>query len=158
MNERQLNRRRFLGKAAGATAAVIGFPYVVTSSALGKAGSVAPSNRITMGFIAAGKQSQHLMRSFLNSPGTHVLAGCDVDKLKPERGKKIVEDHYAGKNGGSYKGCDTYGDFRELLTRDDIDAVVIATPDHWHAIIVIESARAGKDIYCEKPLSQTIVE
>ena len=158
MNERQLNRRRFLGKAAGATAAVIGFPYVVTSSALGKAGSVAPSNRITMGFIAAGKQSQHLMSSFLNSPGTHVLAACDVDKLKLERGKKIVEDHYANKNGGTYKGCKTYGDFRELIARDDIDSVVISTPDHWHAITVIQSAKAGKDIYCEKPLSQTIAE
>jgi predicted dehydrogenase len=98
------------------------------------------------------------MGSFLNSSGTHVVAGCDVDRLKLERGKKIVEDHYANKTGGTYKGCDTYGDFRELLARDDIDAVVIATPDHWHAITVIQSAEAGKDIYCEKPLAQTIVE
>jgi predicted dehydrogenase len=111
-----------------------------------------------LGFIGTGKQSQHLMRSFLNSPGTQVLAACDVDRLKLERGKKIVEDFYASKNAGSYKGCDMYGHFRDLLARDDIDAVVIATPDHWHAIIVIESAKAGKDIYCEKPLSQTIVE
>ena len=152
----QMSRRRFIKTAVGTAAASVTFPYLVPSSVLGGAGNTAPSDRITLGFIGTGKQSQHLMRSFLNSPGTHVVAGCDVDKLKLERGKKIVEDHYAGKNGGSYKGCDTYGDFRELLARDDIDAVVIATPDHWHAIIVIESAKAGKDIYCEKPLSQTI--
>jgi len=155
---KHVNRRQFIKQVAGTAAAAMAFPYIVPSSALGGAGNAAPSERITLGFIGTGKQSKHLMRSFLNSPGTHVVAGCDVDKLKLERGKKIVEDHYAGKNGGSYKGCDTYGDFREVLARDDIDAVVIATPDHWHAVIVIESAEAGKDIYCEKPLSQTIVE
>jgi len=156
IKRKEMSRRRFIKSAVGTAAASVTFPYLVPSSALGRSGVTAPSDRITLGFIGTGKQSKHLMRSFLNSPGTHVVAGCDVDKLKLERGKKIVEDHYAGKNGGSYKGCDTYGDFREVLARDDIDAVVIATPDHWHAIIVIESAKAGKDIYCEKPLSQTI--
>jgi len=109
-----------------------------------------------LGFIGAGKQSQHLMDSFLNSPGTQVLAACDVDKLKLARGKKKVEDYYKGK--GRTEQCKGYGDFRDLLAMDDIDAVVISTPDHWHAIAVIESAKAGKDIYCEKPLSQTIKE
>jgi predicted dehydrogenase len=155
IGRQEISRRQFLGRAIGVATATVTFPYVVPSSVLG---GTAPSERITLGFIGTGKQSQHLMRSFLNSPGTQVLAACDVDKLKLERGKKIVEDFYAGKNGGSFKGCDTYGHFRDLLARDDIDAVVIATPDHWHAIIVIESAKAGKDIYCEKPLSQTIVE
>jgi predicted dehydrogenase len=157
IKRKQINRRQFIGSAIG-TAAAMTFPYIVPASALGGAGNSTPSERITLGFIGTGKQSQHLMRSFLNSPGTNVLAVCDVDKLKLERGKKMVENHYAKKNGGPYKGCDTYGYFRELLARDDIDAVVIATPDHWHAIIVIESAKAGKDIYCEKPLSQTIAE
>jgi predicted dehydrogenase len=155
-DRKQISRRRFLGRAVGAAGAASAFPYIVPASVLGGGGDAAPSERITLGFIGTGKQSQHLMRSFLNSPGTQVLAACDVDKLKLARGKKIVEDFYAGKNGGSFKGCDTYGYFRDLLARDDIDAVVIATPDHWHAIIVIESAKAGKDIYCEKPLSQTI--
>ena len=155
VKRKEINRRQFLKGAAGSAAASVVFPYLVPSSVFG--GS-APSERITLGFIGTGKQSQHLMRSFLNSPGTQVLAACDVDRLKLERGKKIVEDFYASKNAGSYKGCDMYGHFRDLLARDDIDAVVIATPDHWHAIIVIESAKAGKDIYCEKPLSQTIVE
>ena len=158
VTRKEISRRQFIKRAVSTGAVSVAFPYIISASALGGTGNAAPSERITLGFIGTGKQSQHLMRSFLNSPGTHVLAGCDVDKLKLERGKKIVEDHYAGKNGGSYKGCDTYGDFRELLARDDIDAVVIATPDHWHAVIVIESAEAGKDIYCEKPLSQTIVE
>ena len=149
MREKEINRRQFIKRAAGTATAVISFPHIVPASALGKAGDVAPSERITLGFIATGKQSKHLMRSFLNSPGTHVLAACDVDKLKLARGKKIVEDHYANKSGGTYKGCDTYGDFRELLARDDIDAVVISTPDHWHAITVIQSAMTGKDIFCE---------
>jgi len=154
-NVNRISRRQFFRRAAGTALGTISFPYIVSSSVFGAS---APSERITLGFIGTGKQSQHLMRSFLNSPGTQVLAACDVDRLKLERGKKIVEDHYAGKKSGSYKGCDTYGDFRDLLARDDIDAVVIATPDHWHAIIVIESAKSGKDIYCEKPLSQTIAE
>ena len=79
------------------------------------------------------------MRSFLNSPGTQVLAACDVDKLKLARGKKIVEDHYKGK--GRSEQCAAYGDYREITGRDDIDAVVISTPDHWHAITVIDSAK-----------------
>jgi predicted dehydrogenase len=152
---KNMNRRDFLRAAAG-TAAVATFPYVVPSSVLG---AEAPSNRIVLGFIACGKQSQHLMRSFLNSPGAQVVAACDVDKLKLERSsKQIVEKHYADKKDGSYQGCATYGDFRDLLARSDIDAVVISTPDHWHAVTVIESCKAGKDIYCEKPLSQTIRE
>jgi predicted dehydrogenase len=155
VTKNSISRRQFIKRAVGTTTAAVAFPYLVPRSVLGGA---APSERITLGFIGTGKQSKHLMKSFLNSPGTHVLAGCDVDKLKLARGKKIVEDFYAGKNGGSYKGYDTYHDFRDLLARDDIDAVVIATPDHWHAITVIRSAQAGKDIYCEKPLSQTIVE
>jgi len=150
-----LSRRQFLSRATGAAIGGVALPYFVPASVFAGAGN-APSERITLGFIGTGKQSKHLMSSFLNSPGTRVVAACDVDKLKLARGKKIVEDHYAGKSGSSYKGCDTYGDFRDLIARDDIDAVVIATPDHWHAITVIQSAQAGKDIYCEKPLSQTI--
>ena len=154
----RISRRRFMSRAVGTAVAAVAFPHVVPASALAGAGNAAPSERITLGFIGAGKQSQHLMRSFLNSPGTHVVAACDVDRLKLERGKEIVEDYYAGKSAGTYKGCDIYGDFRELLARSDIDAVVISTPDHWHAVTVIQSAEAGKDIYCEKPLSQTIAQ
>ena len=152
---KNMNRRDFLRAAAG-TAAVAAFPAVVPSSVLG---AEAPSKRITLGFIGCGKQSQHLMRSFLGSPGTQVVAACDVDKLKLERSsKQIVEKHYADRKNTSYQGCATYADFRNLLSRNDIDAVVISTPDHWHAVTVIESCKAGKDVYCEKPLCQTIQE
>jgi len=119
VKQRGINRRAFIKRAAGTAAAVVSFPYIVSSSALGRAGGTAASDRITLGFIGTGKQSKHLMRSFLNSAGTHVLAACDVDKLKLERGQKIVEDHYAKKGGGTYKGCKSYGDFRELVARDD---------------------------------------
>ncbi|UCC98439.1 MAG: Gfo/Idh/MocA family oxidoreductase [Phycisphaerales bacterium] len=158
MKTRRVNRRQFISGAVSAAVATVTFPHIVPASALGGTANAAASERITLGFIGAGKQSKHLMRSFLNSPGTHVVAACDVDRLKLERGKKMVEDYYAGRSGGAYKGCDTYGDFRRVLARDDIDAVVISTPDHWHAVTVIQSAEAGKDIYCEKPLSQTIAE
>ena len=151
-----ITRRQFLRTVVTSTGAII-FPYVVSSSSLGKAGNIAPSNRITLGFIGTGKQSKHLIKSFLR-PDTQMLAACDVDKLKLQRALNMAEEYYAEKTGGTYKGCAGYSDFRDLLARDDIDAVVIATPDHWHAIIVIQSAAAGKDIFCEKPLSQTVVE
>jgi predicted dehydrogenase len=155
MAHQSIHRRDFLKAAAGA-AAVAGLPGVVPSSVFG---AQAPSERITLGFIACGKQSQHLMRAFLNSPGTQVVAACDVDKLKLERSSKgIVDKFYADKKVASYKGCDTYHDFRDVLARKDIDAVVISTPDHWHAAISIAACQAGKDIYCEKPLTQTIAE
>ncbi len=155
MSHKGLNRRNFLKGVAGATA-MVGLPGIVPSSVFG---ADAPSERITIGFIACGKQSQHLMRAFLNQSGTHVVAACDVDKLKLERSSKgIVDKHYADKKDGAYKGCATYHDFRDLLARPDIDAVVISTPDHWHTAISIAACQAGKDIYCEKPLTQTIAE
>ena len=172
MRKERISRRKFLQKATGIAAGATALPYFVPAwhglSArentarmavpLGKASNAPPSDRITLGFIGSGKQSQHLIPSFLNSPGAQVLAICDVDRLKLERGQKIVEDFYAQRSGQPYKGCQAYGNFRELIAREDIDAVVIATPDHWHAIMVIEAAQAGKDIYCEKPLSQKIAE
>ncbi len=158
MKKEEINRRQFIKRAAGIAATAISFPYIVPASVLGQAGNIMPSERITLGFIGMGKQNVYLLRSFLNSSGTQVLAVCDVDRLKLERAQKMVEKHYASRTAGMYKSCAAYGDFRELLARNDIDAVVIATPDHWHAITVIESAKAGKDIYCEKPLSHTIKE
>ncbi|MEN6577851.1 MAG: Gfo/Idh/MocA family oxidoreductase [Phycisphaerales bacterium] len=155
VTHKHINRRDFLKGAAG-VAAMAGLPSIVPSSVFGAG---APSERITIGFIACGKQSQHLMRAFLNQPATHVVAACDVDKLKLERSSKgIVDKHYADEKDGSYKGCSTYHDFRDLLARPDIDAVVISTPDHWHTAISIAACRVGKDIYCEKPLTQTIAE
>jgi predicted dehydrogenase len=151
-----MNRRSFLKKSALVSASALAFPYIVPNSVLS---AEAPSNRIVLGFIGCGKQSVHLLRSFLNSPGTQVVANCDVDKLKLARNMKIATDHYAGRaSSGSYKGVQPYGDFRKLLSRPDIDAVVISTPDHWHGLNTVAAARAGKDVYCEKPLGHNIQE
>jgi len=167
-----ISRRAFLHKAGGALV----FPYVVPSSVLGKAGTTAPSSRITMGSIGVGGMGTNNMRAFLNQGDVQVVAVCDVVKASNEYGhwykngwqgpwfgrepaRKIVEDYYAKKTpSGQYKGCDAYIDFRKLLARDDIDAVCITTPDHWHAVMVVMAAAAGKDIYCEKPLSLTVAE
>ena len=106
-----------------------------------------------------GKQNSGLLNGFLHSKDTQVVAVCDVDTTRRENAKKTVEDYYAKQTDkGTFKGCAAYKDFRELIARKDIDAVVVATPDHWHALIVIAAANAGKDIYCEKPLSLTIAE
>ncbi len=146
-----LGRRGFLKGALGAAA----FPYVVPSSVFG---ADAPSERIVMGLIGTGKQSKHLQRSFMGA-GTQVVAGCDVDKLKLARAEKMANDHYAKqKADGTWKGYKSYGDFRELLAREDIDAVVISTPDHWHGLTTVHAAKAGKDVYCEKPLAHNIAE
>lgn len=122
-------------------------------------GFAAASERIRLGFIGIGIQSRGHLRRFVGTNDTQVVAVCDVVKERLENSKQIVEEGYAKqKDMASYKGCAAYVDFRELLARDDIDAVVIGTPDHWHAIPAVMACRAGKDVYCEKPLSLTITE
>jgi len=176
MEKKQISRRQFLQKVSGIAAVTIGFPHVVASSALGKADNVEPSGRITMGFIGVGGMGTNNMRAFMGHNDVQVVAVCDVVKASNEYGhwykkgwqgpwfgrepaQKIVDDYYASKNQrGQYKSCDAYNDFRELLARDDIDAVCVTTPDHWHAIHTIMAAKAGKHIYCEKPLSLTVAE
>jgi predicted dehydrogenase len=148
-----IQRRAFL-KQVSALAA--GF-HILPASVFGRGGAVTPGEKITLGFIGVGKEGRSLLREFLDEPDARILAVCDVDKLKLERARNLVKEKYAEK-AGSNVDCDVFHDYRELLARDDIDAVVISTPDHWHAIQVVESARAGKDIYCEKPLSLTIRE
>jgi len=119
---------------------------------------VKPNDKITMGFIGMGTQARYLLGGFLNDVEVQVLAVCDVDTTRREFNKKTVDDFYSKKNAQNYKGCDAYNDFRDLLKRKDINAVCIATPDHWHAIPTILACKSGKDIYCEKPLSLTIPE
>jgi len=171
-SERRITRRSFFkhaASAAGAATAAVAFPTIIPASALGAVGSVAPSNRITMGCIGLGGRGTVDMRQFLNNPEVQIVALCDVDAgstnyedhwyrgLAPA--KADVEKRYATqKPSGTWKGCDTYNDFRDLLARQDIDAVCVATPDHWHAFIVVAAAQAGKDIYCEKPLSHNIAD
>jgi predicted dehydrogenase len=147
------SRRQFVrGLAAGAAA----LPLLNTD--LGAAPEKGPNDRITLGFIGVGTMGRGHLGSFLGAPGVQVVTVCDVVAQRREAARKTVNDHYAGKAKGEHKGCDAYNDFRDLLTRKDVDAVVIATPDHWHAIACILAARAGKDIYCEKPLTHSIAE
>jgi hypothetical protein len=159
---RQTISRRSLIKAAACAVAV---PTIVPRSVFG---AHAPSNRINIGFIGLGNQSKVDLPAFLKNDDVQVLAVCDVNKgsdgykdakdfLGREPGKQKVEAYYTDKKSvGKYKGCDAYSDFREVLARDDIDAVVIVVPDHWHALMTIAAAKSGKDIYCEKPLSLTV--
>jgi predicted dehydrogenase len=148
--DKQVSRRDFIASAAGFVA-----PILIPSRVWGA--KTPPSDRLTMGFIGMGKQNRYLLKKFL-AKETQVVAVCDVDTTRRESAKQIVEEAYAQKVPGSHTGCATYRDFRELLARRDIDAVCIATPDHWHAIVVVAAAKAKKDIYCEKPLSLTIHE
>ncbi|MHC4198511.1 MAG: Gfo/Idh/MocA family protein [Planctomycetota bacterium] len=150
----RITRRRFLGRCAGAAAGVA----LVPSSVMGGPGRTSPSDRVVMGCIGVGSRGQLDTKGLMHQ-GAQIVAVCDVDRRARERTKKIVEDHYARKLGrDKYKGCATYNDFRELLARDDIDAVMIATPDHWHVPTAIEAVKRGKDVYVEKPLGMTIAE
>ncbi len=121
-------------------------------------GQKGPNDRITMGFIGVGTQGRGLLNNFLNQPDTQVLAVSDVDTTRRDHSRKTVDEFYSIKGNKDFKGCTGYKDFRELIARKDIDAVVIAAPDHWHAYIAIAACDAGKDVYCEKPLSLTIHE
>ena len=148
------SRRSFLTTTS---TAVIAAPFILPSRIWGA--ETKPNSRLNLGFIGMGKQAGGLMGGFLGKKETQTVAVCDVDTTRRNHAKKTAEGFYAKQaDGGSYKGCDAYNDFRELLARKDIDAVVIATPDHWHAFIAIAAAQAGKDIYCEKPLCQSIHE
>jgi len=171
MNQSQCNfsRRDFLRRTACASAAGFAFPTIVPGSALGLAGKVAPSNRITLAVIGTGNQGFNDINSFLRDDRVQLVAVCDVNRESPgywegkvggrEPARRLIEDTYAeGRRAGTYRGCDAVADFREILGRHDLDAVEICTPDHWHALMVVEACKAKKDIYCQKPLSLTIAE
>jgi len=152
---RGVTRRAFLRRGAAVAAA----PYVLSASVLGREAARPPNDRIVMGSIGVGGRGRGDTQVFLASSETQVVAVCDVDRTRCDRVKKMVDDHYAAQRGkAGYRGCLATGDFREVLARDDIDAVMIATPDHWHALLSVLAARAGKDIYCEKPMSVTVAE
>ncbi len=150
--------RRFFLKRATALSALVAAPTIIPASARGANGQTAPSERITLGHIGMGKQnSGALLGGFLNQPDTQVLAVCDVESKRLKTAQKRANDHYAAQTEkGEYKGCIDYHNYEDLLAREELDAVVIATPDHWHAIMAIHACRAGKDVYCEKPLSLTV--
>ena len=146
----QVTRRAFLQRAAGVAGGIAAFPYFVRARALGKTGTVAPGNRITLGCIGVGGQGTGVMQALLATRQAQVVAICDVDTNR----RRKVNDLLANKYNSA--GCAAYNDFREVVGRDDIDAVMIATPDHWHALPAIAAAKVGKAVYCEKPLALTI--
>jgi predicted dehydrogenase len=139
------NRRSFLKGASAGVAAPFILPSHIWSA------ETKPNDRITMGFIGMGKQSRGLLGNFLGQ-NTQVLAVCDVDTTRRENARERVNSRYKNKD------CKSYNDFREIIKRKDIDAVCIATPDHWHAIPMLAALRSGKDVYCEKPLTHNIHE
>jgi len=144
---KRLSRRDFCRAAAGAAA-----PYVITSTALGAPGRAPASERIVMGAIGLGGRGRHDMQALMNNDDVQMVAVCDVQATRRKIGKLIVDRHYGNSD------CVTYRDFRELLARDDIDAVLVATGDNWQALASIMAAKAGKDIYSEKPMSLTVGE
>lgn len=158
MTFRSISRRRFLSGsvAAGAGMALFG-PAIVPSSVFGAG---APSNRVTLGMIGMGRQAYHSnLKTFLGFSDVQIVAVNDVDSWRLGNAQKAVENGYAKEAAsGTFKGCSTHKDFREILGRGDIDAVMISTPDHWHVPMATAAARAGKDICCEKPLTLSIAE
>jgi predicted dehydrogenase len=147
-HESPLSRRQFLSRAATAAA----LPFIVPGSVLGLRGAVAPSNRIVFGSIGVGNRARATLPNFLALPEIQWLAvsDCRADRLKSA--KELVDRHYGNQD------CQAYEDFRDLLARKDVDAVSIATGNRWHGLGSIYAARAGKDIYCEKPVTLTVQE
>ena len=152
-------RRTFLtsaGKALAATSVVVGFPAIVPASVVG---SAAPSNRINVGAIGVGRISRgHDLPGIWKFDTARIVAVCDLDARRLEDGRTLVNDHYAAQTGRPYDGVTSYRHYLELLANPDIDAVVISTPDHWHALIAIAAVERGKDVYLQKPASLTIME
>jgi predicted dehydrogenase len=151
-----LNRREFLKNAAMVAGTTLLGPTIVPGTVFG---AESPSSRIAVGFIGVGRMGLGDMREVLGFKQAQVVAVCDVDSKRVNHAKQLVETHYGRQSSGqAYKSCSAYGDFMELVERKDIDAVLIATPDHWHALPAIAAAKAGKDIFLQKPLTLTIQE
>src|SRR5712691_2029968 len=145
-----LHRRTFLKTAVSAGAAIIAAPHIIPSSALGKDGAVAPSERIVLGGIGIGNRGTYDLGCFLDQRDVQFVAVCDVKAARRTAVKNMTDQKYGNQD------CDTYRDFRELLDRRDIDAVLIATGPNWHATAAMNATKAGKDIYCEKPCTKNI--
>jgi len=153
-----ISRRTFLGRSLAAAGA-LAMPNLIPAAARGADGEVAPSNRLTVALIGRGAMGSGHLHRLAYDKNFHLLAVCDVDRTRREAAQTTANEIYAATQpDGGYKGCVAYNDYREILARADIDAVLIATPDHWHAWQSIDAAKAGKDIYCEKPVSVTMQE
>jgi predicted dehydrogenase len=149
---RGMNRRQFLKGLSAAAVGALSFPAIVPASVLGKSGATAPSNRIVMAGIGFGMQGFPNMRNFLSKDEVQWVAVCDLDEHPLAQARDIVNAKYGNED------CAVFHDYRDLCLRKDIDAVSIAVPDHWHALLSIECARAGFDIFGEKPFSHSLLE
>lgn len=159
MSDRR-TRRQLLKRTMRGGIALAAAPYVLPSRGARGEPRPAASNRITIGMIGVGRQAAIFnIKQFLDAPDAQIVAVCDVDAWRLDHAKQMVAEHYAQATAsGRYKGCEAYGDFRGLLARDDIDAVMISTPDHWHVPMALAAVRAGKHVCCEKPLTRSIAE
>jgi len=149
---RLCDRRGFLRRSAAALGGLAAAPYVIPATALGGEGRPSASERVVTGYVGVGPRGLLNLREQLSCPDAQVVAVCDVWKNRRDRAKAVVDAHY--KNGD----CRAYNDFRELLERDDVDAVGVATADHWHVPVTIAAAKRGKDVSCEKPLGVSVAE
>ena len=144
----KISRRRFIATSAAAVAA----PTFIPSSALGKDGRPAPSDRIVIGIVGWGMMGPDNTRGLMAEKDCQVVAACDLDKRPLKQAVDAINKHYENTD------CKSYHDYREMMAREDIDAVMLAVPDHWHALTATEAANRKKDIYGEKPLARTIAE
>jgi hypothetical protein len=142
----KITRRGFMGGA-------LALPWVVSASAIGAGGAVAASERIGVGLIGKGVMGNGHLRRLVGDKGVRVLGVCEVDGLRRGQAMQRVKDYY-----GEDHGCTAYNDYREMIARKDIDGIVVVTPDHWHTLQSIDAIKAGKDVYCEKPISITVRE
>ena len=147
-----ITRRAFLRRSAKAATAALAFPHIIPSAGRGADGAIAPSRKITVGLVGAGPRGIDVLKGFLAEPTARVVAVCDVKADRLAVGRKTVDGHYQNQD------CATYHDFRDLVARQDVDAVIVATPDHWHVLVALAAVRAGKDVYVEKPLGLSIGE
>ena len=148
---RGVTRRQFLGNATAVAAGVA----IVPASALGKDGHTAANDRIVVGAIGCGVRGRALIGSALRLQECQIVALCDVRRRRLLHLQEVTDNQYGAAVGG---GCKTYHEYRDLLAREDIDAVILTPPDHWHGVIYADAIRAGKDIYGEKPITRTIAE
>jgi predicted dehydrogenase len=158
---KRTSRRRFLARAMSAAAGAIAVPYVIPASALGRGGSVAPSERITVGLIGVGRQVlAYNLPYFMSQDDCAIVALCDVDRWRLEVSEERTASYYGEQKNRCPKipDCPRYADFRAVLGRRDIDAVMISTPDHWHVPMSGMAVTSGKDVCCEKPLTRSIAE
>ena len=149
---RSFSRRSFLRRSAALAGTTLAFPTIAPSSALGLGESVAPSNRIVLGAIGTGSMGTGDLNGFLGTPDVQVVAVCDVDRKHGERARDLVNRKYGNKD------CAETVDFREVIDRGDLDAIMTALPDHWHALPAIRAAEAGLDIHGQKPFARSIRE